>query len=107
MYKPKKIWLSSWPKKQNQNAQKFWLHLTGGTKMMAMAAQDSFKKHSKTTKAVQLGSYYMPFGGKLLHKIYPSAKSKKLLSSILHLKSILALMATKLNLRPQNLAPLK
>ncbi|AFC23667.1 Card1-like endonuclease domain-containing protein [Saprospira grandis] len=63
---------------QHQAAQKFWLHLTGGTKMMAMAAQDSFKKHSKTTKSVQLGSYYMPFGGKVLHKIYPQAKSKKI-----------------------------
>lgn len=90
---------------QHQAAQKFWLHLTGGTKMMAMAAQDSFKKHSKTTKSVQLGSYYMPFGGKVLHKIYPQAKSKKIAQLDFTLKEYFGAYGYKIKPQAPKLSP--
>ncbi|WCL82136.1 DUF1887 family CARF protein [Saprospira sp. CCB-QB6] len=54
---------------KNKEPQKFWLHLTGGTKMMSMAAQDSFKNHVQKDKSLKLGSYYMPLGGKSIHKM--------------------------------------
>jgi|GEM_PF-5531777 len=54
---------------RNKEPQKFWLHLTGGTKMMAMAAQNSFNQHNQKYQSLKLGSYYMPLGGKSIHKM--------------------------------------
>jgi hypothetical protein len=55
---------------------KIYLNLTGGTKMMSIAAFQCFVNHRG------LSAFYMPLGGKILQEIYPNSNESPITAKV-------------------------
>ncbi|AFC22768.1 Card1-like endonuclease domain-containing protein [Saprospira grandis] len=67
---------------QIKRSTNFFLNITTGTKMMALAAKDTFEKYVVNTPSHSLETYYIPINSENIHQIYPSLIEQEFKASL-------------------------